>query len=179
MPFKPDCVLSKLLNISLYISTPPGSRPSSRSSIFSPKTPKTVLQLQKQASLLKELLKKRSRSPPSPSKTVINGIIKGCYLSIHNAALLAQENTELRALYEKKRQKRTRSNRHILHEGGLTVEEASQLIQPLIQPVERVEQPPPGPVEPPVLPPPPTRRRQGRCSGCQEIGHSITWCPSR
>lgn len=48
---------------------------------------------------------------------------------MHNAALLAKENADLRAANEKKRQKRTRSNRQIPHEGGLTVEEASQLIE--------------------------------------------------
>ena len=98
---------------------------------------------------------------------------------MHNAALLAKENADLRAANEKKQQKRTRSNRQIPHEGGLTVEEASQLIEQQIQPVEHVEEPLPGPIEPPILPPPPTRRRQARCSGCRRIGHSITWCPSR
>jgi hypothetical protein len=42
-----------------------------------------------------------------------------------------------------------------------------------------IEQPLPGPVEPPVLPPPPTKQRQGRCNSSQNVGHSITWCPSR
>lgn len=41
---------------------------------------------------------------------MLDQIIKGCYLSMHNAALLAQENTNLRAMNEKKRQKRTQSN---------------------------------------------------------------------
>lgn len=174
----PDRVLSNL-NISLRTPTPPGNRPSSRLSIFSPKTPKTVLQLQKQASSLKALLKKRSKSPPTPFKIALDQVIKGYYISMHNAALLAKENTELCAANEKKRQKRKQSNRQIPHEGGLTVEEASQLIEQPIEPIELVEQPPPGPIEPPVLPPPPTRRRQARCSSCQIIGHSITWCPNR
>lgn len=60
---------------------------------------------------------------------MLDQVIKGCYLSMHNAALLAKENADLRAANEKKRQKRTRSNRQIPHEGGLTVEEASQLIE--------------------------------------------------
>jgi hypothetical protein len=48
--------LSKL-NISLRTPTPPSSRLSNRSSQFTPKTPKIVIRLQKQASSLKELLK--------------------------------------------------------------------------------------------------------------------------
>ena len=54
--FKPERVLSKL-NISLYTPTLLGSRLSSRSSKFRLKTPKTVIQVQKQATLLKNLLK--------------------------------------------------------------------------------------------------------------------------
>jgi hypothetical protein len=178
VPINPDQVLSKL-NISLRTPTPPESRPSSRSSIFTPKTPQTVLQLEKQTSSLKALLKERSKSPPTPTKIILDQVIKGCYLSMHNTALLAKENADLRTANEKKRQKRTRSNRQIPHEGGFTVEEALQVIQQPIQAVEPVKQPLPEPVEPPVLPPPPTRRRQARCSGCHRIGHSITWCPSR
>jgi hypothetical protein len=63
VPVDAERVLSKL-NISLRTPTPPSSRLSSRSSQFTPKTPKTVIQLQKQASSLKELLKQRPHSPP-------------------------------------------------------------------------------------------------------------------
>jgi hypothetical protein len=125
------------------------------------------------------LLKQHSKSPPTSSKIALDQVIKGCYLSIHNAALLAEENADLRVANEKKRQTRTRSNRKIPHEGGLTVEEASQLIEQPIQAVKPVEQPPPGPVEPHILSPASTRRRQARYNGCQIIGHSITWGPNK
>ncbi|KAJ5751330.1 hypothetical protein N7533_008358 [Penicillium manginii] len=75
---------------------------------------------------------------------------------MHNAALLAKENVDLRTANKKKRQKRTQSYRKIPHEGGFTVEEALKVIQQPIQAVEPVEQPLPEPIEPPVLPPPPT-----------------------
>ena len=45
-PINPERVLSKL-NISLYTPTPSNSRPSSRSSVFTPKTPRTAIQLEK------------------------------------------------------------------------------------------------------------------------------------
>lgn len=177
-PFEPERVLSKL-NISLYTPTPPGSRPSSRSSQFTPKTPKTVIQLQKQAKLLKDLLKQRSNSPLSPSKTAVDRIIKGAYLSMHNAAILAQENADLRRANEKKRQKRTRSNRQIAHEGGLTIAEGLQLAQQPEQPVE----------DSPVVSHKAgelanqadlaRKRAPPRCSGCGEIGHKINRCNKR
>jgi hypothetical protein len=87
---------------------------------------------------------------------MLDQVIQGCYLSMHNAALLAKENVDLRTANRKKRQKRTQSYRKIPHEGGFTVEEALQVIQQPIQAVEPVEQPLPEPIEPPVLPPPPT-----------------------
>jgi hypothetical protein len=64
VPVDAERVLSKL-NISLRTPTPPSSRLTSRSSQFTPKTPRTVIQLQKQASMLKDLLRRRSNSPPS------------------------------------------------------------------------------------------------------------------
>ena len=54
-----------------------------------------MIQLQKRPKLLKDLLKQRSNSPPSPSKTAADHIIKGAYLLMLNAALLAQENASL------------------------------------------------------------------------------------
>lgn len=98
---------------------------------------------------------------------------------MHSAVLLAKDNADLRAANEKKRQKHTRSTQQIPHEGGLTVEEASRLIQQPYEPIGRVQPPPPGPIEPPILPPPTVKRAPPRCSGCGNIGHSITWCPSK
>ena len=178
VPVAADRVLSKL-NISLHTPTPPSSRPSSRSSQFTPKTPRTAIQLEKQASMLKELLKQRSNSPPTPSKLILNQIIKGAYLSLHSGALLAQDNANLRAANEKKRQKRTRSTRQIAHEGGLTIEEGLQLVQQPIQPVEADEV---VSHEGPDLPNQlmqPVRRAPPTCSGCGQVGHRITSCKNR
>jgi hypothetical protein len=71
VPIDADRVLSKL-NISLRTPTPPGSRPSTSSSQFTPKTPKTIVQLYKQSSMLKDLLHQRSNSPPSPVEAILN-----------------------------------------------------------------------------------------------------------
>jgi hypothetical protein len=90
VPVDAERVISKL-NIFLRTPTPASSRPSSRFSQVTPKTPRTVIQLQKQASILKDLLKQRSNSPLSPSKTMLDQITKGHYLILHNNALLAEE----------------------------------------------------------------------------------------
>ena len=81
VPVNTERVLSKL-NISLQTPSPLSSRPSSRSSQFTPKTPRTAIQLEKQASMLKELLKQRSYSPPILSKRILDQIIKGHFKAL-------------------------------------------------------------------------------------------------
>ena len=136
VPFDPDRVLSKL-NIRLRTPTPPGSRGSDGE----PKTPLNYMQLQKQSSSIKALLRTRSRSPPSPLNTAINQILKACQIGMQSAAILEKEVSELRALNVKQKQKRTRSKRQIPHDGGLLVEEAVELIE--------------APIEVPIAPAPP------------------------
>ena len=82
-----------------------------------------MIQLQKQALSLKELLKQRSHSPPTPSKIMLDQIIKECAVTMHNAAILAQENANLRASNKKIVKKRTRSTKQIPYKEGLTTEE--------------------------------------------------------
>jgi hypothetical protein len=178
VPVNAERVLSKL-NISLQTPIPPSSRPSSRSSQFTPKTPRTVIQLQKQASILKDLLKQRSNSPPSPSKTMLDQIIKGHCVVLYNAALLAQENANLRTVNEKVVKKCTRSTKQIPCEEGITVEEGLQLVNQLNQPVEsnQVLSPAQGDVS--IQQDQRAMRAQPRCSGCREIGHRINTCKNR
>jgi hypothetical protein len=178
VPVDAERVLSKL-NISLRTPTPPSSRPSSRSSQFTPKTPRTVVQLQKQASMLKDLLKQRSNSPPSPSKTMLDQIIKGHCIALHNTALLAQENANLRAANEKVVKKRTRSTKQIPCEEGLSAEEAQQLAQQPEQPVEENQVVSHEAGESANQADLTRKRAPPRCSGCGVIGHKINQCKNR
>jgi hypothetical protein len=178
IPVNADRVLSKL-NISLRTPSPPSSRPRSRSSQFTLKTPRTAIQLEKQASMLKGLLKQRSHSPPTPSKLMLNQIIKGHCIALHNTALLAKENADLRAANEKKRQKRTRSTRQFAHEGGLSIEEGLQLAQQPFQPVEADEVVSHEQGDLPTQQDQPCRRALPKCSGCGEIGHRANHCNKR
>ena len=171
-------VLNKL-NISLRTPTPPSSRPSSRSSQFTPKTPRTVIQLNKQASMLKDLLKQRSKSPPSPSNTMLDQIIKGHCIALHNTALLAQEVTNLRAANKKIVKKRKRTARQIPYEEGLTVEEGLQVVEQLNQPVEGDGVVSHTQGELPCQADLPRTRAPPRCSGCGEVGHRINRCKNR
>jgi hypothetical protein len=73
--------------------------------------------------MMKDLIDRRSKSPPSPLNLVVDQILKGHYQALHHTALLVKENADLRAANEKERQKRTRSTTRIAHERGLSIEE--------------------------------------------------------
>lgn len=171
IPFNPERVLGQL-NIQLKTPTPPGSR----STDSAPKTPYNLNQLQKQASTIKKLLRHRTQSPPSPTNTALNQLIKGCEIAMNSAILLAKENQDLRAAHEKQRQKGKRSNRQIAHTEGLSIQEAQELIQHKNEtqetqgalPVESAS----STVQRPVRAPP-------RCSNCHVIGHKRLQCPNR
>jgi hypothetical protein len=128
---------------------------------------------------MKDLIDRRSKSPPSPLKLVVDQILKGHYQALHHTALLVKENADLRAANEKKRQKRTRSTRQIAHEGGLSIEEGLQLAQQLIQPVAADEVVSHEQGDLPTQQDQPRRRALPKCSGCGEIGHRINHCNKR
>ena len=171
IPFAPNRVISKL-NIRLRTPTPPPSRGSD----WDPKTPSNYVQLQKQASSIKALLRARSKSPPSPLNCAINKVLKACQITMQSAALLEKEVSDLRAANEKQKQKRTRSTRTIVHEGDLSVQEVRELRgEPFEAQVARIntyrEQVSEG-LQPPI--------RAGRACGiCRQPGHRRETCPNR
>jgi hypothetical protein len=171
MPYNPDRVISKL-DICLRTPTPP----SSRGSEWEPKTPSNYIQLQKQASSIKALLKQRSKSPPSPLNSAINQVLKACQITMQSAAILEKEVSDLRAENEKKKRKKTRSKRQIPLEEGLSVLEASTLIA---QPEQAVLAQ--GSYEAGLAPAPsqPRTRAKTKCSVCGIQGHRMTTCPNR
>jgi hypothetical protein len=171
MPYNPDRVLSKL-DIRLRTPTPL----SSRDSEWSPKTPSNYVQLQKQASSIKALLKQRSKSPPSPLNSAINQVLKVCQITMQSAAILEKEVSDLRAENEKKKRKKTRSKRQIPLEEGLSVLEASTL---MAQPEQAVLAQGSYEAGPAPAPSQPRTRAKTKCSVCGIQGHRMTTCPNR
>jgi len=129
--------------------------------------------------MLKDLLKRRLNSPLSLSKTILDQLIKGHYLSLYNTALLAEDNANLRIANKKIIKKRNRSTRRIPCTEGLTIEEAIQLAEQLNQPEEDNGVDSHAEVELPSQPIQPARRAPPTCSGCGQIGHRITSCKNR
>lgn len=90
VPFNPERVLGQL-NIQLKTPTPPDSQ-STNSEL---KTPHNLKQLEKQASIIKTLLRYCTQSPSSLTKTALNQLIKGCEVAINGGVLLTKENQDL------------------------------------------------------------------------------------
>jgi hypothetical protein len=175
----PEPVLNQL-NIQLRTPTPLlPEQPLSQSSIYYPTTPITIAQLTKHAISAKTLLKYRSESPPTPTKQVVDQAYKALGKVMTELLFTKEENKGLRAELEKKKQKRRRSNRNITHDGGLSVQDAYELIQapepvpqaPVPQPALRAQR-----IQTDVAP---SQRRLPKCGKCGEIGHKRNACPAR
>ncbi|KAJ5614365.1 hypothetical protein N7528_008019 [Penicillium herquei] len=171
VPFDPQSVLSKL-NIQLRTPTPPRSR-GSQSSAFCPHTPTNIHELLKQASSIKAFLKQHSNSPPSPSHTALNQLIKGCQITIHNGILLEQENKQLRATNTIQRQKRARANRWVEYDAGITVQGAQEREQADNQPFQART---PAMITAQQASYTPVARRPPKCGKCGELGHRRNMC---
>jgi hypothetical protein len=81
--------------------TPALSPPSTLSStLWSPKTSYNARTLEKQADSVKKLLHITNLNENSPSSHAFNQLIKGSLLTMHNAAVLARENYDLRDMVD-------------------------------------------------------------------------------
>lgn len=173
VPYSSDRVLSKL-NIQLKTPTPSGSQTGSQTSNSSLKTLQNQRQLYRQASSIK--YNRNSNSPPGRA---LKQLIKGSKLAMQAGAILVQENKDLRAANEKRKQKRARSKRQIAHQGGLSMEDAQQVIQGLNQPPEVGIVTQMAAVVPAISPSQQPARRPPTCSLCGNVGHKINQCPSK
>ena len=101
---------------SYYLHPQPKSRPSSRSSAFSPKTPKTSIQARRQASSIKAFLRRRSQSPSVRAYQAIDQLEKGFHAVLQELIILAKENQDLRLKNERRIKKGhvRRDEKHIL-----------------------------------------------------------------
>ena len=110
---------------------------------------------------------------------MLDQIIKGHYIALHNTALLAQENANLRLANKKVVKKRNQLTRQIPYREDLTVEEGLQLVTQLDLPAEEAIVDSHAQGELPSQADRPATRAPPRCSGCREIGHRINTCKNR
>ena len=129
------------------------------------------MELQSQA--IKDYLKRRTKSPPSPTEAALNQLVKGCELSMNLTVLLTEEVRQLQAANAKQVKKRARPRRFLATGGSLTVQEALALSEPAIQPgIEAL-----GGVmtDEPVV----RQRAPPICSICKALSHTARTCPEK
>ncbi|KAI1905860.1 hypothetical protein LOZ65_006916, partial [Ophidiomyces ophidiicola] len=94
--------------------------------------------LHRQVDKIKNLMEEGLESSPQGLVEGFDQIIKACEYGMVSAAIMKKQYQDIFISNEKEKQNRKRSTRRIAREGGLTREEAQNLIIP---PVEAVEQP--------------------------------------
>jgi hypothetical protein len=161
IPFNPDRVISALTITKT--PSPPSTSHGQNSSPWTSETPRNLVQLEKQLQLVQDTLQRLSKSPTEP----LSKVVKGCQLAMSGAALLAQENRELRAANERLQRKRQVKRHFIQHGGVLQVEQAQDIVTMLDIPIqdEAVRQDPQG-----------RQRAPPTCSNCHIQGHRMTSC---
>ena len=112
VPYDPNRVLS-LLNAAIHTPSPP--KQALQQEPWVAETPHNLNELQLQTDLLKQYLKRRTQSPPSPTEVALDQLVKGCQMAMHSAVLLAHENERLQS--ENKYQKKKREEEVVYSEG--------------------------------------------------------------
>ncbi|KAM4061942.1 DDE superfamily endonuclease [Hirsutella rhossiliensis] len=104
-PFDPNRVLSRLQVQVDKVGNDHGDKntPSPNKSLEAAKTPHNVNQLTTHA---ERLLQRRPQNTDSPVSQAINQLIKGCQMAMHSAALLADENRQLRSENQRRKQRK-------------------------------------------------------------------------
>ncbi|KFZ05683.1 hypothetical protein V502_09947, partial [Pseudogymnoascus sp. VKM F-4520 (FW-2644)] len=127
VPYNPERVLSKL-HTQLRTPTPPLAMATEQGP-WVPETPYNTAQLKLQSKAIKDYIKRRTTSPPSPADLALNQLVKGCQMAMNSAVLLAEENKQLRAENERQKKKRAKRRSYIATGGVLTVQEGLNLSQ--------------------------------------------------
>ena len=100
-------------------------------------TPQNILELETQAQALQKYRMDRTQEANSPTDEAVRCLVKSAHLAMHSAALLAEENSRLRA--ENARQKRKQKVRrsYVARGGILTAQEGLQLAEERAQRKQR------------------------------------------
>jgi hypothetical protein len=114
--FSPERVPTSLT----VVRTPSPETRVERGAPWIAETPRTIEQLQQQARLVRDLLRRQSQSPTS---LAISQLVKGCQLAMQSAKVLAEENVKLRASSQRQRQKGQQRRQYIAHGGLLQAQE--------------------------------------------------------
>jgi hypothetical protein len=162
IPYKPDRVLSTL-NAPVHPPTPPPQAPPP---VYTAATPHNIADLQQQADLIKQGLKRcrYTQSPPSPTEQGLNQMIKGCQLAMHSAVILASQNEQLLAENQRQKRERAKNRTYVftrsIHTGAEGQEKINSQQQAELGNTSEARQ-----------------RAPPRCSLCRSLEHKAPTCP--
>ena len=131
VPYDPERVLAKL-NTQLQTPTPsplPLPLPALDQGPWILETPHNTTQLELQSKAIKDYIKRRTRSPPSPTNLALNQLVKSCEIAMNSVVLLAKENRQLHIENQRQKKKRAKRRSYIATSGVLTVQEGLDLLQ--------------------------------------------------
>src|SRR5450432_540210 len=100
-----------------------------------PETLHNTAELELQTQAIKDYLKRRTKSPPSPTEAALDQLVKGCTMAMNSAILLAEENRQLRAVNAKQVKKRAKRRTFLATSRTLTIQEGLALSKPTVEPV--------------------------------------------
>ena len=135
-------------------------------SAWTAETPRTINQLQKQARLVQDLLR---RSSQSPTTQAVSQLIKGCQLAMTSATILAVENKKLQQAVQRRQRKQQQRRQYIASGGALQAQDGQLLAVAAEREAQEAEQPRPAG----------RQRAPPTCSKCHIQGHIRTHCPTR
>lgn len=166
IPYNPNRVLDLLPAV---LKTPsPQLLPQPNPESWVAETPHNATQLKQQIKLLKQNLKRRTQSPPSPTEPALDKIAKGCEQAIHKMILVSDQVEKL--LVENQRQKRKRAQkRSYIQKGGVLT--GTQALSLLVEDENRLTE---------AITVRSGRQRQRappRCSMCGSLEHKAPACP--
>jgi len=167
VPYDPERVLQKL-NTQLRTPTPPPAIVAEESK-WVPETPHNIKELELQTQVIKDYIKRRTKTPPSPTDIALNQLVKGCQIAMHSAVLLAEENRQLRTENARQKRKKLVRRQYIATGGVLTAQEGIERSQ--IGETESMG----GVIEQRKAP---STRAPNRCSMCKSLEHTARRCPS-
>jgi hypothetical protein len=161
IPSSPERVLTSLTVV--RTPSPPGTIVNTGAP-WTAETPRTTEQLQQQARLIRDLLRRQSQSPTS---LAISQLIKGCQLAMQSATILTEENIKLRASSQRQRQKRQQRRQYIAQGGALQVQECQARVVEAERGVHVSDQEEAAHAR---------TRAPPTCSKCHEQGHRRNQC---
>ena len=157
-PFNPEAVLSQLDPV-LRSPSPLLSQES-----WQTKTPSNTLEVDKQATLIKQRLERHQSSSPTPILEALGQLSKGAQIMAASAALMQSQVSALQQANEAMHIRRKRKRKVLKSDKALSVAEVVAMVEQEQVEAEIME-------EMPRL-----KKRASTCSNCGQQGHTIRSC---